>query len=87
MLDSLPEDQKTMVKLLHALSKQAIQEELKSLKESLLLKDKEIQDLRSEVHLLKSQISNIEQELDNQEQYSRRDCIVVTGPNLPEESD
>ena len=87
MLDSLPEDQKTMVKLLHALSKQSIPEELKSLKESLLEKDTEIQDLRNEVMSLKSQMSRFEQQLDDQEQYSRRDCIVVAGPKLPEESE
>ena len=87
MLDSLPEDQKTLVKLLHALSKQAIQDELKGLKESLLAKDIEIQDLRDEVHLLKEQMSSYEQKLDDQEQYSRRECIVVAGPKLPEESD
>ena len=87
LLESLPEDQKTLVKLLNALSKQTILEELKSLRESLLTKDEEIQMLRSEVHSLKNQMSQYEQQLDEQEQYSRRECIVVSGPNLPEESE
>ena len=44
-------------------------------------KEKEINDLKSEVESLKKRLDETDQQLDRQEQYSRRNCLLVHGIN------
>ena len=76
-----------MVKILTKILTDKFTEEVKSLKDCLIAKDEEISTLKKENKLLKSSIVDLELRMDELEQYSRRDCVVLTGQGLPPEEE
>lgn len=48
-------------------------------------KDKEIAKMQDTVDSLKDRITKLEEQLDDVEQYERRDTIIISGPALPSE--
>ena len=49
-------------------------------------KDQELADLRTTVGTLESRITQLEDQLDDVNQYERRDTIIISGPDLPQET-
>ena len=54
-----------------------------SFEEVCRLKDEEFSKLSSEVTSLKEQIVKLEEKIDENDQYERRDTLIISGPNLP----
>ena len=48
-------------------------------------KDTEINKLQDRVDSLESKVTKLEEQLDDVEQYERRDTIIISGPALPSE--
>ena len=86
LLESLSEDQRTMVKIINILSKEDLHDQISDLKESLKAKDEQIQGLRNEVHELRQELMSVKQDFDKLEQYGRRENIILSGPKLPLET-
>ena len=87
LMDTLSEDSQTLVKILTKILTDKFTEEIKGLKDCLSDKDKEITRLNKENKLLKTSIQDLELRMDELEQYSRRDCVVITGRELPPEEE
>ena len=94
LIASLSDEQQTLVKILNKLTKINLRNELSSLRSELVVKDEEINSLKTEVLELKNEVAslakknnNLEEQFDELAQYSRRDCIVLSGPKLPSEMD
>lgn len=83
LLASLPQDSKTLVKILKIVFSKQLKSEILSLKEALVEKDKQIAGLKSELSTLKDKVCDLEDHIDRVEQYERRDTIIVSGPALP----
>ena len=68
-----------------------IQEEFIRMKEELKndmtalfgTKLKEVEDLKSQVEVLTEKVNKLEDMIDDQDQYERRDCLILSGPALP----
>ena len=46
-------------------------------------KDEKIEDLSKEVEPLKTTVAKLEEQVDNNEAYERRDCLVFSGSSIP----
>ena len=57
--------------------------EIKELKEEVALGKQERQLLAQENHELKAHVLHLEKLVDNNEQYGRRNCLVLSGEDLP----
>ena len=49
-------------------------------------KDQKIDELQSRVKVLENKVSDLECQIDDVNQYERRDTIIVSGPSLPRET-
>ena len=63
-----------------------IQSLLKEFSESITEKNKVIESLKAESITLKKELSAMDSKLEDSEAYSRRDCLVISGPGTPTES-
>lgn len=86
LMMSLGEESKTLVKILTKVITAQFKSEFESLKKEMSSKDTQISDLKSEVHDLRQKVNNLEIELDNADQYERRDTVIINGPLVPPES-
>ena len=87
LMDTLSDDNQTLVKILSKILSDKVTEQIQDLKDILAEKDKEIVELKKANKLLKSSIQDLELRMDELEQYSRRDCVVITGKGLPPEEE
>ena len=44
---------------------------------------KKISKLETEIHILKQQVSKLEQKIEDNDSYERRDIFVLSGTSLP----
>ena len=58
---------------------------VKALTLSMTEKDQTIQTLKNKVSSLENQMAQLQDQLDDIDQYERRDTIIISGPALPEE--
>ena len=86
LLQTVPEDQRTILKIFSKLVRVQLQAELQQLRTELTGKDEEIRDLVSEVSDLKQKVKVLETHIDDVDQYERRDTIIINGPALPNET-
>ena len=86
MLASLPEENKTLVKILQHVIAQEFKNEIKILKEEIDSKNTVISTLSNEVAQIKNKVQDLESHIDRVEQYERRDTLIVSGPDLPAET-
>lgn len=49
-------------------------------------KDKNIEQLKTKVNHMETKIRHLESMIDEVDQYERRDTVIISGPNLPDES-
>ena len=83
MIESLPEDSQTLVKILNNIISNKFNQEFQELKNCIAEKDKEIATLKKDNKRLRESMDNLELRMDELEQYSRRDCVVFSGRDLP----
>ena len=83
MLESLSEDSQTLVKILNKIISDKFTKEFDELRSCLAQKDEEIMSLKKDNKHLQTALNDLEMRMDELEQYSRRDCVVFTGPDLP----
>ena len=86
LLHSVPEDQRTLVKVIVKLVSLELHSELHQLKDNLKAKDSLIEKLNDEVSGLKDRVSGLEAQIDDVDQYERRDTVIISGPALPPET-
>ena len=67
---------------------EAIREDIKDLRLELCNRyDNEIKALKDEVKSLKELVSKLNEKVDDEDAYSRRDCVVLSGNGIPEATD
>ena len=49
-------------------------------------KDQHITTLESKITVLKDKLAKLEDNIDDVDQYERRDTVIISGPSLPDES-
>ena len=87
MMESLDEREKTLVKVLNAIIKDTFNAEIQSLKDALNSKDKIIQQLSDKCDKLESKVSSLESQVEDLSQYGRRETIILSGPEIPTETE
>lgn len=86
LLETLPEEYKTVVKVITEIISSRLSVKIADLLKELAEKDKEINHLKSEITTLTSRVDDLELHLDNVDQYERRDTVILTGASLPPET-
>lgn len=86
LLTNLSKENKTLVKIMKVIITQQLKTEIESLKEEMNRKDTEVEQLKSEVKDLKNKVITLETQIDDVEQYERRDTIILSGPTVPAET-
>lgn len=84
LIESLPKESQSLVKVLSKIIFIQLVAELSSVKKELKEKDTQIANLTSEVNNLKDHVNDLEQKVDSVDQYERRDTVILSGPSLPE---
>lgn len=86
LIGSLSNDSKTLVKILNLIISKQFKADLEVLKNEINSKDAIIDVMKNEIQELKSKVQELETNIDNAEQYERRDTVIISGPVLPPES-
>ena len=86
LFESLPEDNKTVVKVITEIITTWISDQLNDLKKELTGKDKQINHLQNDLTTLKNRVEDLELHLDSVDQYERRDYVILSGPSLTPEA-
>lgn len=86
LYESLPEEYKTVVKVITEMISTRMNDQLSDLKKEQKVKDKQIDDMQNNITMLTSRVEELEQHLDNVEQYERRDTVILAGSALPPET-
>ena len=86
LLETLPEEYKTVVKVITEIISNQISEKIARLQKDLTDKDVMINKLENNVTNLNNRVDDLENELDNVDQYERRDTVILTGASLPPET-
>ena len=87
LIGSLSQESQSLVKVLTLIISIQLSQKLSNINKELEKKDKQIQNLTSVVNDLQDKISDLESNLDNVDQYERRDTIIPSGPSVPTETD
>ena len=86
LLATLPEECKTVVKVITEIITNRLSEKIVNLQKDLTEKEKAINDLKINVTTLTSRVNVLELHLDDVDQYERRDTVILSGASLPAES-
>lgn len=86
LLGTLSEESKTLVKILNTIISKQFKAEIDMIKKDLNSKDDKIAELNTEIKELKNKVHDLEVNIDNTEQYERRDTVIISGPLLPPET-
>lgn len=86
LLESLPEDHKTLAKVITEIITARLNDKLSDMQNELAEKDKQINFLKNDVTTLKCRVDDLELHLDDLDQYERRDAVILSGASLPPET-
>ena len=86
LYNSLSQENKTLIKIIKSIISEEFQNEVKALKEDMARKETEMEHLRKEVKTLTNKVTTLETQIDDVEQYERRDTIIMSGPSVPVEN-
>lgn len=86
LFESLPEEYKTVVKVITEMITDRLSVKLSELQKEIAVKDKQISNLKSDITSLTSRVNDLELSLDSVDQYERRDTVILTGASLPPET-
>lgn len=86
LLETLPEEYKIVVKVITEIISSQLSDKIVNLHKELSDKDKQINELKSEVISLTRRVDDLELHTDNLDQYERRDTVILSGASLPPET-
>ncbi|KAG0729250.1 hypothetical protein GWK47_003543 [Chionoecetes opilio] len=86
LFESLPEDHKTLVKVITEIITTNLNDKLTDIQKEIAEKDKQIHLLKNDITTLKCRVDDLELHLDNVDQYERRDTVILSGASLPPET-
>lgn len=86
LFESLPEDYKTVVKVITEILTTRLSEKIDDLQKELAEKNKQIHLMKNDILSLNCRVDDLELQLDNVDQYERRDTVILTGASLPPET-
>ncbi len=86
LLDTLPAEYKPVVKVITEIISSQLSDKILDLHKELIDKDKQINQLKSEVCALTRRVDDLELHVDDVDQYERRDTVILTGDSLPPET-
>lgn len=86
LFETLPEEYKTVVKVITEIITSRISEQITDLQKQLAGKDKQIDQLKHDITSLTCRVENLELQLDECDQYQRRDTVILSGASLPPEA-
>lgn len=86
LMNTITPESKTLVKILTIIISKQSRCELKTIRDELTEKDKQITQLKKDVIEMKDKLADLETQVDDAEQYERRDTIIISGPSLPSET-
>lgn len=86
LLETLPAEYKTVVKVITEIISSQLSEKIVNMQKELKEKDTKINQLENHLASLSGRVDNLELQLDNVDQYERRDTVILTGASLPPET-